>query len=150
MAEINDNEKLFVDDTQALDTTYNTIINGSDYPYIAGLKVFMEKLWLDYHHYADKDFRQKLREDFHSRFWEMYLTCTLLYKSFPVKRKKTNRGPDILIEDSSRRIWIEAIAPTGGIDSNPDKVPNMKYGVAQEVPDKEITLRYCSAISEKN
>jgi hypothetical protein len=35
-----------------------------------------------YEPFADKDFGIKIRENFHSRFWEMYLTCTLIGNSF--------------------------------------------------------------------
>lgn len=143
------NEKLFVDGINAPDSTYNIICNENKDSYILELRSFIEKLWEDYQPYADRDFKQKIQEDFHSRFWEMYLTCTLLNKSLPIQRKTTDKGPDILIEDSNHRIWLEAIAPTSGADDNPDRVPNMKLGVASEVPDTEITLRYCSAISEK-
>ena len=145
----NRNNKLFVDDSHASDPMYNIINNEHEDQFILDLRVYIEKLWVDYQYYADIDFRQKIREDFHSRFWEMYLTCTLLYKSYPVKRKLKNEGPDILIEDSSHRIWIEAIAPSGGRENNLDKVRDMEYGVAQDVPDKEITLRYCGAIKDK-
>jgi hypothetical protein len=41
-------------------------------------KEFAERLWTQYHPYADAHFLTEIRRDFHARFWEMYLTCTLL------------------------------------------------------------------------
>jgi hypothetical protein len=110
----------------------------------------MENLWSSYCPFGDKDFPRQLAEDFHARFWEMYLTCTLIDKSFNVVPKQTrSKGPDILITDSSRRIFIEAIAPSEGCDDNPDKVPKLKSNEATLVPDTEITLRYSGAIADK-
>jgi type I restriction enzyme S subunit len=142
-------EKIFVDGTKATDKTYNIINNEHENNDILSLKSYIEKLWVDYKAYADPDFTQKIKEDFDSRFWEMYLACTLIYKSYPVKKKTKSEGPDILIVEANHSIWLEAIAPTGGADDNLDRVPDMKYGVATNVPDEEITLRYCSAINDK-
>jgi len=77
----------------------------------------------------------------------MYLACTLLENSIPLSKK--NAGPDIFIKYDNVRIWMEAIAPTSGAETNPDRVPDMKLGVATEVPDDEIVLRYRAAIREK-
>ncbi len=44
-------------------------------------KASLEDLWQTYHPYADPNFREEIRkspEDFHQRFWEMYLGCELL------------------------------------------------------------------------
>jgi len=110
------------------------IVNGKDY---------MERLWRQYHKYADRDFPKKLSEDFHARFWEMYLTCTLLGKSYDVcPRLTSSAGPDIKILDSGQSIYLEAVTPSKGIDSNKDRVPKMPLMEAVRVPDKEITLRF--------
>jgi hypothetical protein len=137
---------LFVHGIQAPDNTYNIIRDRPD-PYPSQIRLFMENLWRKYQPYADKNFKQQLQVDLDSRFWEMYLACTLLENSIPLSSRST--GPDILIDHENGRIWIEAIAPTSGADNNPDRVPDMKLGVATEVPGDEILLRYCAAISEK-
>jgi hypothetical protein len=139
-------EKLFVNDIQAPDQTYN-IIRDRQEPYPMQIKSFMEELWLKYQPYADRHFKQQMQVDLDSRFWEMYLACTLLENSIPLS--SADVGPDILIEHDNGRIWIEAIAPTSGADTNPDRVPEMKPGVASRVPDDEIVLRYRAAIREK-
>lgn len=140
-------DKLFVEGVVAKDPIYNIIRNEKHEPYIVEVRVFMEELWQMYHPYADTHFRQQIKVDFHARFWEMYLTCTFLKRSLPVRSKSS--GPDVLIEDTAQRIWVEAIAPTSGAEENPDRVPDFKYGIATRVPDEQIVLRYRSAISEK-
>jgi len=141
--------KLFIEDMTPSDELYR-IIRDEKRPEVVEFKSYMENLWNIYYPYADKDFRLQLAHDFHARFWEMYLTCTLISKSFNVVPKlKRAEGPDILIEDSSRRIFLEAVAPSEGCDDNPDKVPKLKSNEATRVPDTEITLRYSGVIADK-
>jgi hypothetical protein len=139
-------DDLFINSVQAPDPEYN-IIRDRQEPYPMEVKSFMEDLWRKYQPYADKHFRQQMQVDLDSRFWEMYLACTFLENS--VSLSSTDAGPDIFIEHDNGRIWIEAIAPTSGADTNPDRVPEMKMGVATRVPDNEIILRYSAAIREK-
>lgn len=144
-------EKLFSNDINSSEEWYRTI---RDDPGVANYKTYMEKLWDTYYPYADKDFPKQLAQDFHARFWEMYLTCTLIYKSFEVAPKQTrSKGPDILIiDDSSRKIFLEAITPSQGADDNPDRVPSLQFNTPQASirgPDKPIILRYSSAIADK-
>lgn len=139
-------DNLFVYGIQAPDNMYNIIRDSLD-PYPTQIRSFMENLWRKYRPYADRHFRQQMQVDLNSRFWEMYLACTLLENSIPLS--SSDAGPDIFIEHKNGRIWIEAIAPTGGADNNPDRVPDMKPGVVTEVPGDEIVLRYRAAISEK-
>ena len=80
----------------------------------------------------------------------MYLTCTLIYNSFKVVPKQTRaKGPDIKIDHASTTIWVEAVIPTSGDPSKPDSVPDLQMGVAQQVPDDQIILRYRSVIRDK-
>lgn len=62
-------------------------------------------------------------------------------------RKSGELGPDFLVKAHGLRIWIEATAPGPG-EGN-DAVPELQFGVAQQVPEKEILLRLRSAISNK-
>jgi hypothetical protein len=139
-------ENLFINNIQAPDPIYN-IIRDRQEPYPMWIKSFMEDLWQKYKPYADRHFKQQMQVDLDSRFWEMYLACTLLENS--IHLSSSDVGPDILIEHDNGRIWVEAIAPTSGADTNPDRVPEMKPGVATRVPDNEIVLRYRAAIREK-
>lgn len=139
-------DSLFISGIQAPDQKYNIFRDSPD-PYPTKIRLFMEDLWHKYRPYADRHFRQQMQVDLDSRFWEMYLACTLLENSIPFS--SADVGPDIFIEHDNGRTWMEAIAPTSGADSNPDRVPNMKLGVATVVPDDEIVLRYRAAIREK-
>ncbi|GAI40704.1 unnamed protein product, partial [marine sediment metagenome] len=140
-------EHLFIDNIKPCDELYRIIRDenrGVKY------KSYMENLWEMYHPYADSDFPMQLPQDFHARFWEMYLTCTLICNSFKVVPKQTrSKGPDIKVGNASITIWIEAVTPTSGDPSKPDSVSYPRMGVAQQVPDEQIILRYCSAIHDK-
>jgi len=140
-------ENLFSDDINPSDELYRIIRDENG---CAKLKSDMENLWGTYHPYADGDFPKQLAQDFHARFWEIYLTCTLIHNSFKVIPKQTKaEGPDIKIDHASTTIWVEAVIPTSGDPSKPDSVPNLQMGVAQQVPDDQIILRYRSAIRYK-
>ncbi len=91
---------------------------------------------------------------FAQRYWEMYL-FTLCTANGLTVLPHTKKGPDIAIQhptDTSRKIFIEAIAPTRGegpneiprlISSPPDRV------VLQDVPAPQILLRWTSAFKDK-
>lgn len=139
-------DNLFINGIQAPDQKYNILRDSPD-SYPTRIRSFMEDLLRKYRPYADRHFRQQMQVDLDSRFWEMYLACTLLENSIPLS--SADAGPDILIEHDNGRIWMEAIAPTSGADTNPDCVPDMKLGVVTVVPGDEIVLRYRAAIREK-
>lgn len=90
------------------------------------IKLFSEKLWERYQEYADRHFRAEIQHNFHARFWEMYLTCTLLEAGCSVRCKKP--GPDVLIEEGEGRIWLEAVVPSGGNRAKPDTVKESSAG----------------------
>lgn len=119
-------------------------------------KAFAERLWREYHLYADANFLTEVRSNFHARFWEMYLTCALLQhrkeKGYSVscpKRKKTG-GPDILVEYADVRIWIEAVTATDGEPCRSDSIVEPMPGQGFSVPEEKIILRYSNAIAEKH
>lgn len=111
------------------------------------LRHYTESLWDRYHPHADRHFLVEISKDFHARFWEMYLTCTFMDNGHAIS--SADIGPDIRINHGRKIIWIEAVTPTSGDPSKPDSVPCLRMGVAQEVPDKQIILRYRSAIHKK-
>jgi hypothetical protein len=142
-------EHLFIDDINPCDELYRII---RDEDRCAEHKSYLENLWETYHPYADRDFPKQLSFDFHARFWEMYLTCVLISNSLKVvPKQKRSKGPDISIDDSTRKIFLEAITPSQGAENNPDKVPNLAFNTnkAERLPDTEIILRYSSAIADK-
>lgn len=86
--------------------------------------------------------------EFSSRFWEMYLVTSFLEDEFCLLKKKIE-GPDIKIKLGDRIIWVEAVVPGPGGEMNNDRVPDLEYGVASDVPDEQIKLRLTNAFSEK-
>jgi type I restriction enzyme S subunit len=125
------------------DPAYITLVAGKSRQH---LKEWLEELWRQYEPYADKDFPEKIKKEFHQRAWEMYLACTLLNRGFSLQERK-NRGPDICLLIGDRIIWIEAVTPSVG--KGKDKVPEIRYGIAQEVPEAQILLRLTSALRSK-
>jgi len=144
-------ESLFIHCITAPDDTYNAIRDNQT-PEEQEMRVFLEEMWRKYKPYADTDFRQQIQYNFDSRFWEMYLACTLIDNELPIsaEREKANRGPDILIDSPEGRVWIEAIAPTAGGEVNPDRVPEMLPNVVTTIQKDGILLRYRAAIEEKH
>ena len=112
---------------------------------IADRREKFEKLYEKYHPYADSHFPSEVKKQFHQRTWEMYLGCALIERG--IKFTSKDVGPDILIEEFGKRIWIECIACTKG--EGKDRVPDLQYGVAQNVPDEEMIIRITSALKNK-
>jgi hypothetical protein len=107
-------------------------------------KEFAEQLWMQYYPYADANFLTEIRQDFHARFWEMYLTCTLLQQSHQYgysiscpKGKKAG-GPDILVERDGLRIGIEAVTVSDGDPTKADSVIRPELSRGYTVPDEKI------------
>ena len=127
----------------ASDPGYRAVRDGSD----ARLKLakwHCEYLWLFFERHADKEFRTELRRTFDARYWEMYLTVSLILAGYEVTCPKP--GPDAGITYRGQRIWFEAVAPDCGDPSKPDSVPT---GLAGQVPEEKIILRYLNSISTK-
>jgi hypothetical protein len=109
---------------------------------------FVESLWKEYREFADKDFTQKISLEFHNRFWEMYLTCTLKNLGKNILPRKRRAGPDIEIDNSGTRIWVEAVTASPGKGAN--KVPTLEAGQQWfRVPEEQIVLRYTTVIDTK-
>jgi hypothetical protein len=108
-----------------------------------------ELLWEFYEELADNEFRTELRTNFDARYWEMYLTTTLMFEGYGVCCPKP--GPDVGITVNELRIWFEATSPTRGADGAPDQVPEVRFdGRAYDVPNEKMILRYLNSISEKH
>jgi len=137
--------KLFDTTIEKCDSSYKSIRDESG---LETQKQYFETLWEKYKNYADPDFIKKFpNEEFHQRFWEMYLTCTLKeYGHSPIPKSKSN-GPDICLKYGNLNIWIEAVAPTQGIGE--DMVPYLTTDSFDLVPEEKIVLRYTAAILEK-
>ena len=112
-----------------------------------------EDLWNDYEPLADTNFHSNFPFQTHQRWFEMYLAISLMKAGLKVQSPKP--GPDVLIKNGSRKIWIEAVCPTAGEEGKPDSVPkplNENRGekiVAKYLPENQIVLRLRSALKDK-
>jgi hypothetical protein len=111
-------------------------------------KEWMEKLWQQYEPYADSHFLDDFKRQFTQRSWELYLGATLLNRGFKLG-KHVSSGPDFDLQNNQnkRLTWIEAVAAEQG--SGNDRVPDMAYGIVQNVPEEEMLLRIANALDQK-
>jgi hypothetical protein len=133
---------LFTSD-DASDPGYSAIRDGSD-SRLKRAKAHCEYLWIFFERHADREFRTELRRTFDARYWEMYLTVSLILAGFEVACPKP--GPDVGIIYRGQRIWFEAVAPNCGDPEKHDSVPTKIDG---QVPEEKIILRYLNSISTK-
>jgi hypothetical protein len=106
-----------------------------------------ERLWEIYEPYADPDFLTEIADHFDTRYWEMYLTVSLIEQGYEVSCPKP--GPDVGVVFNGARIWFEATCPTRGADGALDQVPEHQDGVVKTVPNEKMALRYLNSISDK-
>ena len=139
-------EDLFKNGINAQDQAYNNL-RDSKKDWMIEARTFCEQLWQNYYPYADKHFLIEIQRHFHSRFWEMYLACSLMEMGAKIFCQKP--GPDIKIDTNNGAIWIEAVAPGAGALNRPDRIEIHKDLEAYNVPEEQIILRYRNAISEK-
>jgi type I restriction enzyme S subunit len=140
--------KLFDKNFIATDPELKNILSN---PKLNTVPQWLERLWEIYEPFADKNFRIEIAKKLHQRFWEMYLTCSLLELQYEIEAQTTEKGPDICIHQNGRRIWIEAIAPEPG--NGDDAVPpielNARTWTFYTEPENQIILRYRSALRDK-
>jgi hypothetical protein len=136
----------------ASEPAYRNIRDAKDGP-LKAERLHCEYLWIFYQHHADKEFCNEIRSNFDARYWEMYLTTSLILAGFEVTCPKP--GPDVGIIHKGQRIWFEATSPTRGTDGSPDQIPEEHVAgphdpvVFQDVPNEKIILRYLNSISVK-
>ncbi|MCS3725776.1 hypothetical protein [Bradyrhizobium betae] len=130
----------------ASDPGYVNVRDASDGP-LKSARWLCEYLWIIYQNHADEQFRTEFRSNFDQRFWEMYLTMTLIFSGYEVTCP--NPGPDIGVIHRGRRIWFEATTPHKGAPTNPDRVPTPAGGMLEDVPEDKLVLRHLSAVSAK-
>lgn len=99
---------------------------------------------------ADPKFAAELASGSDQKFWacmsEAFIGDRLRDKQFGA-RDTQGEGPDFLVMDGARRIWIEVVCP------EPANVPadwlNPKLGAVIDFPHEQILLRWTSAIKAK-
>lgn len=135
---------IFFSSGQAIDSFYNRV---RDNPDRKDAHDFVEGLWQKYESYAEPDFLDDARKDFHAKTWEMYLGCLFLDYSFNLQRKTKKKGPDLHLLWNNRSIWVEATAPESGTGAN--AVPEYRFKEASGLPSDQVILRFASAIQKK-
>jgi hypothetical protein len=134
----------FFSSGQAVDPFYNRV---RDNPDRKDAHDFVERLWQKYESYAEPDFLNDARKDFHAKSWEIYLGCLFLDSGFNLQKKTKKEGPDLHLLWNNRSIWVEATAPESGTGAN--SVPEYRYNEVSDQPSDQIILRFASAIQEK-
>lgn len=98
---------------------------------------------------ADPDFESNLCSGDEARFWQRYseavLGVELLDRGCDVRRSRD--GPDLLVVDKDRKVWIEVICPEPG--DIPSTWLNAPQNAAYTFPHEAILLRWTAAIKEK-
>lgn len=122
-------------------------INTRDLERNAQVRLHCESLWQRYSHLADSHFRMEFQRDMCSRYWEMYLGCSIL--DLGLTPSSDDAGPDLTVPVNGQTICIEAVAPTPGQVGLPDSVPDYECGKVRSVPDNQLVLRILSAIRDK-
>jgi hypothetical protein len=114
-----------------------------------------DDLWRDFEPFASGHFLAEFPYRYHQRWFEMYLTVALLRAGIQLECPETG-APDIRAVIDGRIVWIEATAPTGGAESNPDRVVETRptdpsqESVAYRVPTENVILRVSGALRDKS
>lgn len=144
-----------IDDLQAALGYRN--IRKAEYPIEAEIKAGLEDLWAVYEPYADANFVTEFSKQPDNRFWEMYLTVQLLRcrkklltRDELPRCKNGDKGPDVCVRKGSRRIWIEAIAPSAGDAENISQVPDLiAANAVLDAARRQVELRITSSLYTK-
>jgi hypothetical protein len=114
---------------------------------------FIEEAWPLCSEFLDADVREDARMNFHQRWWEVYLTYTLLHAGIQLVsrecRNPRRSGPDLLARVDRKDLWIEAVSASAG--KGPDAVGSSSKSSKgpKSLQDKEIMLRFSQAFTEK-
>jgi hypothetical protein len=112
-----------------------------------------ENLWSDFAPFADVNFAAEFPLRLHERWFEMYLTVSLIRAGYNVQCPKP--GPDVLVTINGRGLWIEATCATSGEMGLPDSVPAPVYakegepGEFRDVPKDQRVLRIRNSLHTK-
>ena len=137
---------LFSDAHNAPCPAYRYVLDAVD-ERSRSVKAHCEDLWRDFSVYADRHFVDEFPVNFHQRWFEMYMTVSLVRAGLTVECPKP--GPDVLLTLGGRRIWIEAVCATKGRAGKPDSVPHLENGKVQDVPVRQYVTRIRNSLEEK-
>jgi len=128
-------------------TAYKNVRNGKK-GFLRKARQHCEDLWSQYESYADPHFLDEFPRRFHQRWFEMYLTVSLIQSDFDIQCPKP--GPDILLKLNGRRMWIEAVCATRGEESKMDSVPKLQMNSVDRVPMDQCVLRVTQSLKDKS
>lgn len=106
-----------------------------------------ERLWSLFQPYADDHFLTEFQLHTHERWFEMYLTASMLEAQLKVQTHKT--GPDVVVEVANRRVWIEATCATAGDQDKPDSVLPLVPDRVPPEPTGQYVLRIRNSLDAK-
>ena len=110
-------------------------------------KEHCEDLWSTFEPFADDHFLSEFPLRFHERWFEMYLTVSLIRLGLHIQCPKP--GPDTLLTSGGQRIWIEAVCATSGQKGAPDSVPEPVPNKWTDVPVDQYVLRIRNSLHQK-
>jgi hypothetical protein len=87
---------LFTSD-DASDPGYLSVRDGTE-PRLKMAKAHCEYLWVYFERHADKEFRTALRRTFDARYWEMYLTMSLILSGYEVTCPRPGPRPQTALK----------------------------------------------------
>lgn len=110
---------------------------------IADRKAKFEALRPKHEAFADSNFLDEIKINFHDRSWEMYMSNILANNGLSLK--SWNNWPDLIIKDT---IYLECVVSKQWSKDNPHRVPDLVNWI-QDIPEHEMLLRMTSSIFEK-
>lgn len=128
-------------------------LRAAENPHTAAARAHCEDLWRDFQPFADNNFIEEFALHLQERWFEMYLTVTLLRAGLDVQARKP--GPDVLLRVDGRRVWIEGTCATPGAPGLPDSVPPPQYAAIGEPPNvtarptRQMALRLRNSLATK-
>lgn len=122
------------------------------------IKNDLEKWFQKINIFLDRDFSKEIKRKCHQRLWELYCG-KLADEKFGIQEKNKKKGtPEFKCFHKEKIIWIEAVAPENGLDSNKiklvrDELKEREFvsrgGPISDVVDPVVLRAQSSAINQK-
>lgn len=140
---------LFDQDGAGLHPVYQRLrdaVDGTD----VEQRMYLDGLWRRAKGHLDSHFKSAFAHQVHQRFWELRLAAALLDLGYSLE-PGAEGTPDFATSlASGERLWIEAIAPSLGSATNPDRPPDLIPNAGfRATPVEQILMRYTQALQEK-
>lgn len=142
--------------------TYRMISDGNTANDIA-IRRNLDDTFQSCSHLLDNDFIKKFPHETDSRIWELQVGARLASSAPRLQARQAisqlidradDAGPDFLIIDGKRRIWIEAVRATLGEQTANNPLPENFYQMMQPdsggwIPIDSIVIRICESLDKK-